>query len=208
MKRTDVQVIEKTTLFRGFNRIDQYELKYRLFDGLWSKKIDREVFERGHGVLVVLFDPDLDKIVLVEQFRHGALAALSSPWFEADASPWTLECVAGNLRDDEAPEEVAARECREEAGCDFKDLLAVGHYLVSPSSSSQSVFIFCARIDASKVDGIHGVAEEGEQTRALAVPTAEVFHWLEAGKIITAGTVIGLQWLRLNYEDLRKRWLV
>ena len=207
MKRTDVQVIERTTLFRGYNRIDHYTLKYRLFDGLWSKKIGREVFERGHGVLVVLFDPELDKIVLVEQFRHGAFAALSSPWFDAEASPWTLECVAGNLLDNEVPEEVAARESKEEAGCYIKDLIAVGHYLLSPSCSSQSVFIFCACIDASKVGGIHGLAEEGEHTRALAMPASEVFEWLDSGKIVTAGAVIALQWFKLNYGDLRKRWL-
>lgn len=208
MKSTDVKVIERTTLFRGYSRIDHYELQYRLFDGLWSKRIDREVFEVGHGVLVVLFDPDLDKVVLVEQFRQGAFAALSSPWFDTNSSPWTLECVAGNLRDNEIPEEVAERESKEEAGCDIKDLIPVGHYLVSPSSSSQSVFVFCARIDASKVDGIHGLAEEGEQTRAFAVPTPEVFQWLESGKIMTFGAVIGLQWLKLNYEDLKDRWLV
>ncbi len=80
--------------------------------------------------------------------------------------------------------------------------------MVSPSSSSQSVFVFCARIDASKVGGSHGLAEEGEQTRALAMPAPEVFEWLNSGKIVTAGTVIALQWFKLNYGNLRKRWKV
>ncbi len=206
MTREDVQLIERTTPFQGYNRVDLYRLRYRLFEGGWSQVIEREVFERGHGVIVIPFDPILDRLVFVEQLRPGAYAALFSPWVDADASPWTVECVAGNIRHGEDPEAVARRETEEEAGCAVRELVPVGQFLISPSGSSQSVFVYCGRVDASAAGGIHGVPEEGENTRVLVLPVGEAFEWLDCGRINGAGTVIALQWLRHNYGNLRRRW--
>jgi len=92
----------------------------------------REIFERGHAVSVVLYDPDLDNLVFIEQFRPGALAAKSSPWFDADFSPWLVETVAGIIGEGETPEQVARREAVEEADCKILELEPVCHYLASP----------------------------------------------------------------------------
>jgi len=207
VKHKDVKEIEITTPFRGYNCVRSFLLKYRLFDGSWSQDIEREVFERGHGVVVILFDPFLDKLVFVEQFRHGAYAALSSPWFGSSFSPWTMEFVAGNLMNGEKPETVAIRESREEAGCEIKNLFKVGHYLISPSCSSQSVFVFCAQTDASKIGGVHGLKEEGEQTRVVVKPVAKVFELLETGEIMVGGTVIAAQWFKIHYGEIKQKWL-
>jgi ADP-ribose pyrophosphatase len=48
-----------------------------LFEGGWGGEISREVLELGHAACCLLFDPDLDRLVFVEQFRQGAFAALS-----------------------------------------------------------------------------------------------------------------------------------
>ena len=88
MNADDVEVIEKTTPFKGYFRIDRYRLRHKLFEGGWSGEMEREIFERGHAVAVLLFDPDRDKLVFIEQFRPGAYAALASPWFNSDPSPW------------------------------------------------------------------------------------------------------------------------
>ena len=95
LKTADVEVIEKKTPFQGFFRLDHYRLKHRLFEGGWSSEMSREIFERGHAVSLLPYDPDLDRLVLIEQFRPGAYASLSSGWFNDDASPWLIECVAG-----------------------------------------------------------------------------------------------------------------
>ena len=113
-------------------RIDRYRLRHKLFEGDWSGEIEREVFERGHAVTVLLFDPDRDKLVFIEQFRPGAYAALASPWFDNGASPWLIECVAGIIEPGESPEDVARREAIEEADCEVSDIVPVCHYLLSP----------------------------------------------------------------------------
>ena len=202
----DVEIIEKTTPFENYFRIDHYRLKHRLFAGGWSGEISREVFERGHAVSVLLYDPSLDKLVLIEQFRTGAYAAMASPWFGADFSPWLVECIAGIIEEGETPDEVARRESVEEAGCEITELLPVCHYLVSPGGSSESVYVFCGRVDASKAGGIYGLKEEGEDMRVILAPSEEVMGWLDGGRINNALTLIALQWFKINQRQLKDRW--
>ena len=45
-----------------------------------SRELTREVFERGHAVAVLPFDPARDQVVLIEQFRVGALGVVDHPW--------------------------------------------------------------------------------------------------------------------------------
>ncbi len=68
----DVRVRKKETPFRGYFRVERYHLRHRLFEGGWSDAMTREVFERGHAVGVLLYDPDRDVLVLIEQFLAGA----------------------------------------------------------------------------------------------------------------------------------------
>ena len=99
-------------------------------------EISREIFECGHAACCLLYDPDLDKLVLIEQFRTGAYAALASPWFDADeTSPWLIEIIAGIIEDGEDPEAVVRREALEEAGCEIGEIEPLFHFLVSPGGA-------------------------------------------------------------------------
>ena len=88
MDATDVEIVEKETPFQGYFRVDRYRLRHRLHNGEMGAEISREIFERGHAAAGLLYDPDLDLLVLLEQFRPGAYAALQSPWYSDDHSPW------------------------------------------------------------------------------------------------------------------------
>ena len=203
----DVEIVAKTTPFEGHFRIDRYRLKHRLFSGGWSGELTREIFERGHAVAVLPYDPDRDRVVLIEQFRMGAHAAFASGWFAADASPWMIECVAGIIEKDEDPADVARREVREETGCTVGDMLPLFHYLPSPGGASESVFLFCGRVDATAVGGIHGIRDEGEDIRPFSVVPEDAFALLDRGRIGNAMTIIALQWLQANRGRVRERWL-
>lgn len=203
----DVEVIDKQREHDGYFKIDRYTLKHRKHDGGVTETMDREIFERGHAVAVLLFDPDLDQLVFIEQFRPGAYAAFSSPWFDKDThSPWLLECVAGIIDEGEQPEDVARRECLEETGCDALDLLPITHYLVSPGGTSESIFLYCARTDASQADGIHGLEHEGEDIRVLTVHTDQALAWLDEGRYTNAMTLIAMQWFKINHDRLKLNW--
>ena len=206
MTDDDVEIIEKTTEYRGYVRLDRYRLKHRLFEGGWSGTVTREVLERGHAVVVLPYDADLDSIVCIEQFRIGALTAKQSGLFGNGLSPWLVEVVAGIIEEGEDPEDVARREAMEESGCRVEELIPIGHYIATPGVCSESVFIYCGRVDASGAGGIHGISDEHEDIRVFVVPVAEAFAWLEAGTVTNAMTFIALQWLKIHHEDLRARW--
>jgi len=203
----DVEVVEKTRPHEGYFKVDHYHLRHRKHEGGWTEVMSREILERGHATAVFLFDPDLDKVVFIEQFRPGAYAAFNSPWFDAEThSPWLLECVAGIIDAGESPEDVARRECLEEANCAVIDLLPVSHYLASPGGTSESTFLYCARVDASDAGGVHGLEHEHEDIHVLCVDTDTALAWLDEGRFINATTLIAAQWFKLNLAALRARW--
>jgi ADP-ribose pyrophosphatase len=193
-----VEIIEKRTAFRGYFQIDAYRLRHRTFDGGWTREISREVFERGHAAAVLLYDPDRDAVVLVEQFRAGAHAA--------GLEPWLVETVAGIIEPGEEAAEVVRREALEEAGCEVEDLEAVGTFILSPGGSSETMVLFCGRVDSRGAGGVHGLDHEDEDIRALVLPSDEAFDRLRAGEFVNATTVLALQWLALNRERLRAAW--
>jgi ADP-ribose pyrophosphatase len=202
----DVELRDRTTVYQGYFRIARYRVRHKLFEGGWSGDIVREVFERGHAVAVLPYDPDADRVVMIEQFRIGAFSAIADGMFGADASPWLIECVAGIAERGEDPETVARREIQEETGCDIDLVVPVHHYLVSPGGTSETVSIYCGRVDSGRVNGIHGLSHEGENIRPFAISVAEAFRNLDDGRVCNAMTIIALQWLRANREYLRQAW--
>ena len=193
-----VELLDKSERYSGFFRINRYRLRHRLFAGGWSGAIEREVFERGHAVGVLPYDPVADSIVLIEQFRIGALIA--------GMSPWLIEVVAGIAEEGEAPEEVARRETQEEAGLEIQALMPMCRYLVSPGGSSESVRLYCGRVDSRGAGGIHGLAEEHEDIRVDRVAYEEAMHLLEEGRVTNSVSLIALQWLALHRDRVRAAW--
>jgi len=207
---SDVEVVKKTRVWDGYFQLDKYTLRHRLHDGNdehMSGAMDREIFERGHAAASLLYDPILEKLVFIEQFRPGAYAALSSPWFdEKTFSPWLLEIVAGIIDEGETPEGVIRREAVEEANLDVRDIVPIIHYLVSPGGTSESMFLFCAKVDAANAGGIFGLNEEHEDIRVLSVDVASALKWLDEGRFINSMTLIAMQWFGANHALLKERW--
>jgi len=193
-----VEIVERVPAFRGHFRVDRYVLRHRRFDGTWTPPLIREVFERGHAAAVLLYDPARDLVALTEQFRPGALAA---GW-----NPWLIEIVAGVIDRGESPEATAMREAREEAGVEITELVSMPHLIATPGGSSETVQLFCARVDASRIGGIHGMEQEGEDIRVFTLPASEALAWVEDGRIRNAITVVAVQWLALHRDELLKRW--
>ena len=198
MTRDDVEIIEHQTLWRGYFRMDRYRLRHRLFAGGWSEPIERELFERGQAAALLPYDPLRDEVVLIEQFRVGALAG---------DNPWLIEIVAGIIEEGESAEDVVRREVVEEAGREVTDIVPIANLYTTPGASSERIALFCGRIDAGGAGGHFGLAHEGEDIRAFAEPVTAALKRLNDGAIANATTLVALQWLALNRDSLRKQWL-
>ena len=194
----DFEIKQRESGYDGFFRLDRLHIRHELFAGGYTEVV-RECFERGNAAAVIPYDPVLDRIVMIEQFRVGGIG---SP-----GGPWMVEVVAGIVDPGEAPEAVVRREAVEESGCALDTVEYITEFVLSPGGCSERIFLYCGRVDASKAVGLHGLANEGEDIRVLSVGFDEAMTWLGQGKVNSAISIISLQWLALNREDLRARWI-
>lgn len=193
------EIIDKEIVYPGFFRMEKYRLKHTLFAGGWSAEISRELFVRGSCVAVLLYDPHTDKVVLIEQFRAGALINPERAWL--------VEIVAGAIEEGETAAEVAYRESIEEAGCEIQDLMVINEFYTTPGGSSERITLFCGKVDSTQVGGIHGVDYEHEDILVSTVNFDEAYQMIENGIIESAIPIIAIQWLALNKQKLRQKWL-
>jgi len=199
-----VSVHSVVTRYQGFFKMNEYSLQHKLFSGDYSEVFTREIFERGDAVVVMPYDEKLDKVLLIEQFRPGAL--------RGDDSPWLLEFIAGMFDENESPTEVAIREAKEEADLTLcnADLQPIMQYLSSPGGMSERIHLYLAHFDSNNInDGaIHGLPEENEDILLHLVSRHQALELLAQGKITNAATIIGLQWLAMNYQSLSTEGII
>ncbi|EPZ5419910.1 TPA: ADP-ribose diphosphatase [Vibrio parahaemolyticus] len=193
----DVEIISKESVFEGFFKMVKYRFKHKLFAGGWSDVVEREMFERGHAAAMLPYDPKTDQVVIIEQIRIGALE---------HEHPWQLEIVAGMIDRDESAEEVIRREAEEEAGITVGRVASVTSYYPSSGGCSEKLDVFVGEVDASKAHGIHGLDYEDEDIRVHVLSREKAYQWVKDGIFENGASIIALQWLQLNHQELRSQW--
>ncbi|HCE3510000.1 TPA: ADP-ribose diphosphatase [Vibrio parahaemolyticus] len=193
----DVEIISKESVFEGFFKMVKYRFKHKLFAGGWSDVVEREMFERGHAAAMLPYDPKTDQVVIIEQIRIGALE---------HEHPWQLEIVAGMIDRDESAEEVIRREAEEEAGITVRRVASVTSYYPSSGGCSEKLDVFVGEVDASKAHGIHGLDYEDEDIRVHVLSREQAYQWVKDGIFENGASIIALQWLQLNHQELRSQW--
>ncbi|MBK7953434.1 MAG: NUDIX domain-containing protein [Candidatus Accumulibacter sp.] len=198
MRPEDLDILEQEVCYQGFYRLERLRLRHRLFAGGMSPPIEREVIEKGDVAAVLLYDPQRDEVVMIEQFRIGAR---NDP-----RGPWLLEVVAGLIEPGETADGVARREAMEEAGCVVIDLLPISSFYTSPAKTSQRTHLYVGRIDSTAAGGIHGLVDEGEDIRVVCLPAEQAIALAEQGQTDSAWPLIALLWFHRHREELRQRW--
>lgn len=200
MNHPDIEIVDRKTAYKGFLTIDVYRLRHKKFDGTWTDVLPpREVCDRGPAVAVLLYDPDRDTLVMIEQFRVGSAAAAGPAWM--------TEIVAGMVSDGETPEEVARREAMEEAGCAIQEIEPICDYFVSPGAFTEQVHVYCGRVDSRGLKATGGLEEEHEDIRIMVLPTDEVIGMLDDNRLRNSVAIIAVGWLARHRDALRRRWL-
>lgn len=199
--KADYTLLEEQTAYQGFFSLNQLHLKHRLFTGGWTPSIKRELFKRGKAVGLLAYDPWLDKVVMVEQFRVGALEDFNSPWL--------VEIIAGIIETGEEAEAVAHRETQEEAGLTLLHLEHLYTYYSSPGGSDEQILLYLGIVDSSQVEqgSICGLASEHEDLRVRLFTREAALVEATQGRAANAMSIIALQWLAMNHLAIKTKWL-
>lgn len=187
--RQIVEVEHEEALYSGFSRLDRLTLSHSRFDGGMQCGVRRELLRRRQAVGVLIVDPANELLLMIEQFRVGAIG---------EDSAWLLEIVAGLVEEGEALEAVVRREAEEEAGVLLQDVRYICDYLTSPGFTDEKLSLFVATADLSAAGGVHGLADEHEDIRVHVLPLTEAEALLLGGRVCNATALIALQWLLLN----------
>jgi ADP-ribose pyrophosphatase len=199
----DAIIVSQQRAWSGRFAVDLIRFSHRRFDSSMSEPRTWELWRRGRAVALVPYDPVSDSVVLIEQFRLPALAA--------GIDPVLVELPAGLIEDGEAPETALHRELHEEMRMSADRLRRIGAYLLSAGSSDELLDLYVGRVRAPETgpDGIvgHAGAEaEGEDIRTRVWPADKAIALALDGATPNSVTAVGLLWLALNRDSLRKQW--
>jgi ADP-ribose pyrophosphatase len=189
------RILESETLLDDFLTVRAYQLEHDLYAGGSSPLLRRLCLEKQKAVSILLYDPQHDAVVMVEQFRIGA---------RNGESCWLLENPAGYMEEGETVEQVAEREVFEETGCKVTNLQTICEFFVSPGISNEQIILMCGIVDSTQADGIHGLDSEGEDIKVEVLTLEQARSELYSGRINSTSTIMAMQWLLLNREKLRK----
>ncbi len=195
----DVESVAVRRPYARYFLVEEHRLRHRRFDGRMSGEIDRAVFCSGDAVTVLPFDPRTGRVLLVEQFRAG-------PHARRDPHPWSLEAVAGRCDPGEDAEATARREALEEAGVRLGRLARVASYYPSPGLLSEHITSFVGEGDLAAAGGVHGLASEDEDIRALVLPLGEAMDLVALGEINCGPLLVTLLWLDREAGRLAADW--
>lgn len=185
-----IKNIQKTLLSDNWATLHKVTFDYQDSKGNWESQI-REVYDRGNGAAVLLYNKEQGSVVLTEQLRMPT-------FFNGNPSGMLIEVCAG-LLDDNDPETAIKKEIEEETGYHISAVQKVMDLYMSPGSVTEIIHLFIANYTAKdKVSEGGGVAHENEDILVHEYAFAKAYAMIETGGIKDAKTVILLQHLKLQ----------
>jgi ADP-ribose pyrophosphatase len=194
--KSDAKCLGRSALHHGFLHVHKYKIQHTMFSGKNTNPIYRELVLLPKSIGVILYDPQKNAVVMIEQFRMGA--------FLNNDDPWLLEIVAGFVENNETIVEAVKREVVEEANYKPEQVVHIADVLLSPGYSTEKMSLHCALINARNVSEVLGVAAENEDIRTHVFPVDKLYSMLEAGDINNAPAIIAIQWLKINQHKLSR----
>lgn len=194
----DVEVIAAREPYAHFFAVEEFDLRFRRFDGTMSPVVNRAVFVSGDAATLVPYDPVRDRVLVIEQFRPG-------PFARGDRQPWLIEPIAGRIDAGETPRSTVLREAVEEAGLTVADVREIMRYYSSPGTMTEFLYCFVALCDLpDDAAGTGGLVEEAEDIRGHLMSLDDLLTLVNSGEGANGPLVVTAQWLALNRDSLRK----
>ena len=151
----------------------------------------REVYDRGNGATILLYNKERQTIVLTRQFRLPT-------YVNGNATGLLIESCAG-LLDQDNPEECIRRETEEETGYKVSAVKKVFEAYMSPGSVTEILYFFVAEYNSGmKVGQGGGLDHEHEDIEVLELPFTRALDMMTTGEIKDGKTMLLLQYANLN----------
>lgn len=163
---------------------------YLMKNGTWVTQM-REVYDRGDGAGILLYNKKKQTIILIKQFRMPT-------YMNDNADGFLVEICAGML-DKSNPEACVIRETEEEVGYRIKEVKKVYEAYSSPGVMTEKMHFFIGEYsDDMKVNDGGGLDSEHEDIEVLEMPFTEAINMLNTGKIVDTRTIVLLQYAIIN----------
>ncbi|NCN43117.1 MAG: nucleoside diphosphate pyrophosphatase [Piscirickettsiaceae bacterium CG_4_9_14_3_um_filter_43_564] len=189
IKQFEISTVEK--VYDGFFKMHQITFRHSLYQGGWTSPLIRELFGRGQAVVVLLYDPKAQQVILIEQIRAGTLQHAA----DQNDQAWLIEPVAGMIEAGESKLSACQRETQEEAGVEVNTFEPICHFYPSPGGSDEVLYLYGAEVDVNQLPDYAGEASEMEDIRIIKMPFQDAKAKLLKAEFNVASTIIGLQWL-------------
>lgn len=186
----NIENVEKKVLYKGRFEMSAYTFQFTPH-GESTETHKREVFDRGDGAVVLLYNSEQKTVVLIRQFRLPA-------YLNGVSSGMLLEACAGMV-EKESPEAGIIREIREETGFEIAKVEKVCEAFMSPGALTERLYFFVAPYKKEqKTSAGGGLAEEQEHIEVIEMPVDEALAKIKTGEICDAKTIILLYHVKLN----------
>jgi nudix-type nucleoside diphosphatase (YffH/AdpP family) len=171
-------------------KLYRYNYDYQKEDGTWESQ-QREVYDRGNGAAILLYNKVRQTVILTRQFRM--------PTFVNENETGMLIEVCAGLLDDKDPVSCIIKEVEEETGFRVPKVQKVFEAYMSPGAVTERLHFFVAAYEDSMKVGSGGGAEgESENIEVLELPFVKAMEMIQNGQIIDAKSILLLQYARIH----------
>jgi GDP-mannose pyrophosphatase NudK len=190
MSNEAVKILETKILSDQFYILRRFVYERRERSGEKATQV-REVYDRGNGAAILLYNREAKTVILTRQFRMPT-------YVNGNATGMLIECCAGLLDRDNA-EEAIRRETAEETGYKIGAVEKVLEAYMSPGSVTEILYLFVAAYTREmKVNDGGGLQEESEDIEVLEMPYGRALEMVRTGEIRDGKTILLLQYAELN----------
>jgi len=169
-------------LSKNWYLLRRVDFDHRRRTGDWQA-LSREVYDRGNGATILLYNRARQTVILTRQFRIPIL-------FNDHPTGMLLETPAG-LLDADAPADCIRREVEEETGYRVDNVQPIFNAFMSPGSVTERLHFFTAEYQpADKVSDGGGDASEGEDIDVLEVKFSDALAMIAHGEIADGKTIL------------------
>lgn len=190
MENKRIKNIKSTLLSDNYYVLKNLRFDYLKADGTWVNQM-REVYDRGDGAGILLYNKAKKTVILTKQFRMPT-------FMNGNNDGFLIEICAGML-DKDNPEDCIIRETEEEVGYRIDQVKKVYEAYSSPGVLTEKMHFFVGEYTENmKVNEGGGVEGEHEDIEVLEWPFDDVITKLNNGEIQDTRTIVLLQYALIH----------